>query len=458
MTELPQPAIVWRDPRYLRTHRGTLLYWSPESIGWSQAEADLAPKNLIIARHFELGWKAIHLHGHGTAFLSSEQILAALGDTTQSDVIETVAVEPMPGPDNVALRQGRLYLCAGKTPELTFSARRPLSWEIFEAARPSLLAYQLWRPGVTMGGTQLMQRGLSERLGPELEAINLQLHRPDRERMDERPLVIWLHNDAGDNFRWCEDAELTKPVAAFVFVSHWQRQRFLATYSTLPAERCHVISNATEIEGPTRCWPKEKPWRWRCAYTSAPDRGLSILLDAWERLQPADAELHIWSSFRLWGQRFNDAVHHSVFSQTRRLPGVTYHGIRPNDEVRVALRDMHFLTYPSTLNETSCIAVMESMAAGMRVIATARAALPETTAGFARLYPAPVDREGRVAAFALELAEEFRNPWGGHPSMATAAQEYARRIYGWPSCLDAWRQLIRRLTDRPQDRAHEPMR
>ena len=49
-----------------------------------------------------------------------------------------------------------------------------------------MLAYQLWRPDATMGGTQLMQFGSAERLGVELEAVNLQLHRPDQNRLSAR--------------------------------------------------------------------------------------------------------------------------------------------------------------------------------------------------------------------------------------------------------------------------------
>ena len=445
MTNSVVAAAEWRDPRYLRTHRGMLVHRMSDG-SFAQAEADIAPKNLVIAKHPQLGWRLVHLHDDASQTRAPEAIVASLTDAAQSTMIDGIAIEFMPGPDNVALRQDRLYLSAGKASDVLFAAPHRMAWETFEAAKPGLLAYQLWRPSKTMGGTQLMLYGLAERLGTELDAINLQLHWPDLKKRDDRPLVVWLHNDAGSSFRWCADTQTTQDVAAIVFVSHWQRQRFLTQFPALPAERCHVIRNATETGGPMRPWPAEKPWRWRCAYTSAPDRGLSILLDAWERLDRADAELHIWSSFRLWGQRFSDSGHQSAFAHARRLPGVTYHGIKPNAEIRRALRDMHFLTYPSTFNETSCIAVMEAIAAGMRVIATARAALPETAAGFAHLYAPPGDREACVTALVRELTEEFENPWGGQPAMAATAQAYAREVYGWQTCLDAWRQLIRRLT------------
>ena len=97
---------------------------------------------------------------------------------------------------------------------MRFEAPHRLSWEVFEAPRPGPLAYQLWRPDATMGGTQLMQLGLSGRLGTELDAINLQLHRPDHARLDGRPLVVWIHNDVGEPYRWCADAERMRAVSA----------------------------------------------------------------------------------------------------------------------------------------------------------------------------------------------------------------------------------------------------
>jgi glycosyltransferase involved in cell wall biosynthesis len=52
-----------------------------------------------------------------------------------------------------------------------------------------------------------------------------------------------------------------------------------------------------------------------------------------------------------------------------------------------------------------CIAVLEAMAAGCRIVTSRRAALPETTAGFARLVPPDDDRPTFVDHFVEEMVQ-----------------------------------------------------
>ena len=439
------------DPRFLLTHFGRLLFCGPDRA-IAQGEMAEAPRDLVIARDEAGLWRLFRLP---TALAARGAIVDLLRHQGNIEPVADVTVEPMPGPDRFALRQGGHHLSAGPQGGVAFRARHRLSWEIFDGLRPGTLARRAWRPERTMGGTQLMLHGLQERLGGELDRIDLQLHEPAPVDGDARKRVVWIHNGPGSYFAWCNDPARVAAVDAFVFVSAWQRHRFIDKYE-LPPDKCHVIRNATAVGGPPSQWASPAPWRLRCAYVSAPNRGLSVLLDAWEQFDEPRAELHIWSSYRLWGPHYKDAGDHALLARASRMPGVVYHGIGANADVRAALRDMHLLAYPSTMPETSCLAAIEAMAAGCRLIVPALGALPETSAGFARLYPFVPDPAAHAARFAALLAEEFRLPWGGDPGRAWAQVAYTRAWHDWEVCVAAWRVFIAGLCPAPRQEVAPP--
>jgi glycosyltransferase involved in cell wall biosynthesis len=164
------------------------------------------------------------------------------------------------------------------------------------------------------------------------------------------------------------------------------------------------------------------------------------LLDAWERLSPGNAELHVWSSMKLY--LGDDGPYNHLYERAQSMVGVIYHGIVPNSELCTALRDMHFLVYPSTFAETSCLAVIEAMAAGCRVIVPSLGALPETTGGYARIYPHELDANRHAEVFANVLAYEISNPWAGATDLSMAQQRYCAKTFDWDHRAAEWRQLI----------------
>ncbi|MBK3395987.1 MULTISPECIES: FkbM family methyltransferase [Methylobacterium] len=303
-----------------------------------------------------------------------------------------------------------------------------------------LTRHQPWVPARPQGGTELMHEGLSRRLGPALQRIQLCLNGYDEGRIDGRPLVVWIHH-APDQpaVAWLRDPAKVGRVARFVFVSEWQRAQFLAAFA-LPAERCLVLRNATEVPDRARAPGRRRPLK--VAYTSTPYRGLSVLLEAWAQAAPEGAELHVWSSHKLYGPGADDAPYAALYARAAALPNVHYHGLLPNAELRAALADIDILAYPNTFAETSCLAVIEAMAAGCRVICPSLGALPETTAGFARLYPFAADPAEHARTFAALLTEELADPWQGAPERAAAQQAQCRQAYDWRVRVPAWQALV----------------
>ena len=82
------------------------------------------------------------------------------------------------------------------------------------------------------------------------------------------------------------------------------------------------------------------------------------------------------------------------------------------------------------------------MAAGCRVIVPSQGALPETTGGYARIYPWQADAARHAATFADVLVSEMAAPWGADPGLSLAQQRHCVAVYDWPRRLVQWRQLI----------------
>ena len=111
---------------------------------------------------------------------------------------------------------------------------------------------------------------------------------------------------------------------------------------------------------------------------------------------------------------------------------------------------MAVLAYPNTYPETSCIAVREALAAGCRVVTTALAALPETTAGFARLVPPGEDRaayrDGFVAATVAALEEGAAADLSALESRLRRQVDQVAAASNWPSLAGLWAEWLRGLS------------
>ena len=180
------------------------------------------------------------------------------------------------------------------------------------------------------------------------------------------------------------------------------------------------------------------------AQTSAPFRGLQELLDAFPRIQDAIPELRlrVYSGQATYQVAEKDDPFADLYSRCRTQPGVDYVGPIPQPSLARALREAWILAYPCVFSETSCIAVMEAMAAGCEVVTVPRAALPETTAGFARMTPltyqdrfVPAFADGVIAA----IRERRADPVGAE--LRLRAQ--VRRVMA----VDTWRDRAEEWED-----------
>ena len=255
------------------------------------------------------------------------------------------------------------------------------------------------------GGTELMFDELMRRLPDNYkEQFSIFNYLPQADF--SKKTIYWnqLSYDQ-DAVQALKDPKLVEQIDHFVFVSHWQSEMFRKIFN-IPGYKTHVLKNASLGVIPRVQGKRDKV---RLCYTSTPWRGLDVLLDAWELANPNNCELHIFSSCKIYGPEFgeNDVNYQSLYDRCTMLPGVVYRGSIPNFELRKELPIFDILAYPNTFEETSCIAVIEALSAGLRVVTSNLGALPETTEGWARMYPYLMDPSLHAQTFSNVLLEEI---------------------------------------------------
>ena len=292
------------------------------------------------------------------------------------------------------------------------------------------------------GGTELMHEELMKRL-PDNYKEQFSIENYAVYLDHSKPTILWnqLSYDQGA-IQFLQDPAEVEKIDHFVFISHWQSEMFRKIYN-IPGYKTHVIQNACIGVGKRHVSARDKV---KLCYTSTPWRGLDVLLRAWEILQPKDCELHIFSSTKIYGKEFSDSSedqYQYLYDKCQELEGVVYRGSVANEDLRKELPTFDILAYPNTFEETSCIAVIEALSAGLRVVTSNLGALPETTEGWARLYPYKVDGETHAQHFSTVLQEEILAIKQGklNNHLQDQLKIYPER-WSWDTRINQWIELL----------------
>jgi FkbM family methyltransferase len=299
-----------------------------------------------------------------------------------------------------------------------------------------------------LGGTELMHNELIKRL-PKSYLNTFSIFNYPSDADFSKKMIYWnqLSYDQ-DAVQFLSEPQNIERINHFVFVSNWQAEQFRKIFK-IPGEKTSVIKNA--CIGVEKRTSIDNTKKIKICYTSTPWRGLDILLKAWEILNPENCELHVFSSCKIYGDDFSsseDKKYEFLYDWCKRLPNVVYRGSVSNDKLRKELSDFDMLAYPSTFEETSCIAVIESLSAGLRVICSSIGALPETTEGWARVYSYVENRENHALIFAKTLEEEIELFRSGKLNQHLIQQvEVYSEKWNWNVRINDWTNLLDRIND-----------
>jgi glycosyltransferase involved in cell wall biosynthesis len=273
-----------------------------------------------------------------------------------------------------------------------------------------------------------------------------------------KPLVLWTgHSDDQPSIEPLEFSRERKAWTGFAFVSQWQLEQYCGTY-WLPREKAKVLRNA--ISPAFMGGNPVEPWFGTgsapvLAYTSAPYRGLDVLLTAFPAIRTAipGTVLRVFSGLSTTRGGPEDNQYKDLHDRCLATEGVKYVGPVSQPELARAFTETAALAYPSTYPETSCIAAMEAMAIGALVLTTSLGALPETLAGFGRMVAPHSDPDLLAREFAVMTVEAL-NEIKRDPDRAAARRAaqiaYVHEHYIWPPRALEWQSWLFGLIVGPQ--------
>ena len=301
-------------------------------------------------------------------------------------------------------------------------------------------------PEKPIGGTELMYNELMSRLDPTLldrYSIFNYISNADF----NKKTIYWnqLSYDQ-EAVQFLNDEDLRNRIDYFVFVSHWQAELFRKQFG-IPGFKTYVIKNAAlPIEQKKFDSLGDKI---KICYTSTPWRGLDILLDAWEKIDTQNCELHVFSSTKIYGTDFHSTANHiyqGIFDRAKAIPNVIYRDFTPNEQLRLELPTFDILAYPCIFEETSCISVIEALSAGLNVLCSNIGALPETTEGWADMYTIKIDRNLHATKFSelLEKAITEARSEKTINKLKTQVEVY-REKWSWSTRVNDWVEFFNNI-------------
>ncbi|MEK6936678.1 MAG: glycosyltransferase family 4 protein [Nanoarchaeota archaeon] len=198
-------------------------------------------------------------------------------------------------------------------------------------------------------------------------------------------MIFWSQHAADQKaVESLKNNDVLKIFDKIVLVSEWQKKNYLEMFG-IEENKIEIKRNAISPAFENLKGIKKE---WSMAYTSTPFRGLNLLPEIFEKARKIrpDAALSVFSSMKIYQANMQaEKEFEWLYNKCRNTQSIEYVGAISQSELASKLAEIEILAYPNTFAETSCISVMEAMAAGCQVVTSNLGALPETTAGFARL-------------------------------------------------------------------------
>ena len=296
----------------------------------------------------------------------------------------------------------------------------------------------------SFGGSENQLRLLLKYLPDEsFKDINLILNNANHELIEKDKInVLWMHHFV--NQKEAENLaskDFVNKLDWIVYNSNWNFEKHLYQFK-IPESKSIVIKNAIEkIEF------KEKPKnKINLIYHTTPWRGLVHLLKIFKNLNLENVELNVCSSTIIYGKKFDEKLrktYEGLFDECKKTKNVNYFGFLENRKIIELLKKTHIFSHPSIWPETSCIAAIESMAAGCEVVTTNLGALYETCAPFGTFVGFDSNLNNLEKKYSKELFNSIQNYWTEENQKKLKLQyETINVTYSWNSRSLEWKNFF----------------
>jgi glycosyltransferase involved in cell wall biosynthesis len=216
-------------------------------------------------------------------------------------------------------------------------------------------------------------------------------------------------------------------VDRFIAPSHGLRDTLVV--GGLPADRVIVRPHAVADVG-ARPLPPSSSSMVLYAGRISDEKGLDVLLDAWERARLGTFELVVAGD----GPRRREL-------ESREIDGVRFAGWLPPDEVRALMLTARALAFPSVCFEGFGASIVEAMSAGLPVVASAHGASAEIVG---QVGPEWLAAPGNVQSW-VERLESLADDRSLDAAAARGREIYASQYapeQGVASLVDVYRAVI----------------
>ena len=296
----------------------------------------------------------------------------------------------------------------------------------------------------SFGGSENQLRLLLKYLPDKsFKNINLILNNANHDLIEkDRINILWMHHFVNQKeAQNLGSKDFVDKLDWIVFNSNWNFEKHVYQFK-IPENKSLVIKNAIE-----KIDFEEKPKnKINLIYHTTPWRGLIHLLKIFKSLNLKNVELNICSSTKIYGKIFDDKhgkAYKNIFNECKNTKNVNYFGFVDNKKVIELLKKMHIFAYPSIWPETSCIAAIESMAAGCEVVTTNLGALYETCSPFGALVGFDRNFDNLEKRYSKVLLSSIKNYWSDETQNKLKLQREAiNATYSWDIRSVEWKNFF----------------